>query len=199
MPNAKKTMKISPDIQTFLDKDSTKNFLKVAGKFIELVETKNISNEQFYRQAHETLIDLYSGGHKLEQIDLKYSSVDTDFGETDDEFFRNQNQALISTLGKDCFYWEVFDPTYTEQDNGQPGQGWKITDKVPTQGWLIDDFADIYRDLKIEIEKLKIETDEAIEDALWQMKWSFINHWGHHCINALRYLHYLWYDGKLAM
>jgi hypothetical protein len=112
---------------------------------------------------------------------------------------RNQNQALISTLGKDCFYWEVFDPTYTEQDNGQPGQDWKIKDKEPTQGWLVDDFSDIYRDLKIEFEKIKIGTDEAIEDAFWQMKWSFINHWGHHCINALRYLHYLWYDGKLAM
>lgn len=199
MPNAKTTMEISSDIQTFLGKDSTKNFLKVAGHFIELIEADNIPAEQFYRQVHGTLIDLYSYGHKLEQIELKYSSADSDFGVTDDEFFKNKNQALISTLGKDCFYWEVFDPTYIEKDNGQPEQGWKITDKEPLQGWLVDDFADIYHDLKIEIEKIKIGTDEAIEDALWQMKWSFLNHWGHHCINALRYLHYLSYDGKLAM
>jgi hypothetical protein len=72
-----------------------------------------------------------------------------------------------------------------------------ITDKEPTQGWLVDDFADIYRDLKIELTKIeKIGTDEAVEDALWQLKWSFTNHWGQHCINALRALHYLWYDGK---
>jgi hypothetical protein len=199
MPNAKTTMKLSQDIQTFLDKDSTKDFLKVAGHFIELIEAKNIPTGQFYRQAHRILIDLYSSGHKFEQIDLKYSSADSDFGVTDEEFFKNNNQALISTLGKDCFYWEVFDPTYTEKENGQPEQGWKITDKEPSQGWLVDDFADIYRDLKIEIEKMKIGTDEAVEDALWQMKWSFINHWGNHCINALRYLHYLWYDGKLSM
>lgn len=199
MPNAKTTMNRSQDIQTFLDKNSTKDFLKVVGHFIELIEAGNIPTEQFYRQAHGILIDLYSSGHKLEQIDLKYSSVDSDFGVTDDEFFKNKNQALVSTLGKDCFYWEVFDPTYTEKENGQPEQGWKITDKEPSKGWLVDNFADIYRDLKIEIEKMKIETDEAVEDALWQMKWSFINHWGNHCINALRYLHYLWYDGKLSM
>jgi hypothetical protein len=199
MPNAKKTMNISPDIQTFLDKDSTKNFIKAAERFIELIEANNIPIEQFYRQSNETLIDLYAFGHKLEQIDLKYSSADSDFGKSDDEFFRNQNQALISTLGKDCFYWEVFDPTYNEQEDGQPKQGWKISDKEPSQGWLVDDFADIYRDLKIEFEKMKIGTDEAIEDALWSMKWSFIHHWGNHCIDAMRYLHYLSYDGKLAM
>lgn len=192
-------MKLSQDIQTFLDKDSTKDFLNIAGQFIELIEAENIPTEQFYKQAHRILIDLYSSGHKLEQIDLKYSSADSDFGVTDQEFFKNKNQALISTLGKECFYWEVFDPTYTEKENGQPLQGWKVTDKEPSQGWLVDDFADIYRDLKIEMEKMKIGTDETVEDALWQMKWSFINHWGNHCINALRYLHYLWYDGKLAM
>jgi len=192
-------MKIAPDIQTFLEKDSTKNFLKVAGHFIDLIEADNISTEQFYRLAHGALIDLYSGGHKLEQIELKYSSPNTDFGVTEDEFFKNINQALASKLGKDCFYWEVFDPTYTERENGEAEQGWKITDKEPLQGWLVDDLADIYRDLKIETEKLKIQTDEAIEDALWQMKWSFLNHWGNHCINALRYLHYLYYDGKLSM
>jgi len=64
----------------------------------------------------------------------------------------------------------------------------------------VDDFADIYRDLKIELIKIeKIGTDEAVEDALWQIKWSFVHHWGQHCINALRYFHYLYYDGKQTL
>lgn len=72
--------------------------------------------------------------------------------------------------------------------------GWKIADKEPTQGWLIEDFSDIYRDLKIELNKIDtIATNEAVEDALWQLKWSFFNHWGNHCINAIRYLHYYCY------
>ena len=185
------TTNLSQDIQTFLQKESTKEFLKAAEKFIDIVEADNIQQEQFPLQAHRALVQLYSSGHNLEHIDLIYSSADSDFGKTDDEFFINKNRALISNLGKDCFYWEVFDPAYSAE-NGE------IMDNEPNQGWLVDDFADIYRDLKIELEKMKIGTDEAIEDALWQMKFSFIHHWGNHCINAMRYLHYLWYDGKLS-
>ena len=192
-------MKISQDIQIFLEKDNTKDFLKVAGHFINLIAAENIPTGQFYRQAHAILIDLYSSGHKFEQIELKYSGAESNFDMVDDVFFKNRNQALISAFGKNSFYWEVFDPTYTEKDNGKPELGWKITNKEPLQGCLVEDFIDIYRDLKIEIEKMKIGSNEAIEDALWQMKFSFINHWGNHCINALRYLHYLWYDGKLSM
>lgn len=181
-------MKVSSDIQLFLDKESTKSFLKTVEKFIELIEAKNIPINEFYIEAHELLIELYANGHKLEQVDLKYADADTDFSKLDDEYFRNINQELIRTLGKDCFYHEVFDPTSTKNKTVQS-----------VQGWLVDDFADIYRDLKIEIEKMKIGTNEALEDALWQMKWGFINHWGNHCINALRYLHYLRYDGKISI
>ena len=189
------TDKLSNDIREFLGKTSTKTFLVVARQFIDLLETENLDKETFYRKAHVTLIDLYSSGHKLEEIDLKYSNADSDFGESNREFFKSKNVGLISKLGEDCFYWEVFDPTYFETK--EANSNLTITDKEPTQGWLVDDFADIYKDLKIELIKIEtIGTDEAIEDALWQLKWSFTNHWGQHCINALRALHYLWYDGK---
>jgi len=196
MPIAKMTKRISPDIQSFLQKDSTINFLKSAKQFIDLIEANNIPTKQFYKQAHRILIDLYANGYKLEQIDLKYSGTNNNLGTTNDEFFNNIYQKLTVLLGQNCFYWEILDPTYTEQ-NGEPGPGWKVTDKEPLQCWLVEDFADIYHDLKIGLEKMKIGTDEAIEDALWQLKFNFINHWGQHCIDALRYLHYLWYEGKL--
>jgi len=178
---------LSSDIKNFLYKDSTKNFLKVAGEFIDIIEADNISKEKFYKRVFPTLIDLYSSGQKLEEIELKYSSADSDFGKTDDEFFKNKNQALISTLGFNAYYWEVYDPYVDEKEN------------EATQGCLVDDFADIYRDLKIEFEKMKLRTDEAIEDALWQMKFSFIHHWGHHCVSALRALHFLWYGGTYTV
>lgn len=188
--------RLSNDIKEFLEKTSTKTFLVVARQFIDLLEIEDLDTQTFLRQAHVALIDLYSGGHKLEQIDLKYSGADSDFGDKDEEFFRNKNAGLISTIGKDCFYWEVFDPTYFETKD-ESNTNLSTTDKEPTQGWLVDDFADVYRDLKIELTKIgKIGTDEAVEDALWQLKWSFINHWGQHCINALRVFHYLSYDGK---
>jgi hypothetical protein len=180
------TETLSVDIKNFLQKESTKSFLNAAKQFVDIVEADNILKEEFYKKVFPILVDLYSSGQKLDEIALKYSSADSHFDKTDDDFFKNKNRALISTLGQDAFYWEVFDPYTSESEN------------QPTQGWLADDFADIYRDLKIELEKMKLGTDEAIEDALWQMKWSFIHHWGQHCISALRALHFLWYGGEFT-
>jgi len=192
--NTMTTDKLSTDIREFLERTSTQTFLFSARQFVGLLETENIDKEIFYSKAHIALVDLYSSGHKLDLIELKYSSADSDFDR--ETIFENKNVGLIAELGNEAFYWEIFDPTYSEKE-GQPNTGWTITDREATQGWLVDDFADIYRDLKIELIKIdNIATDEAVEDALWQLKWSFIHHWGQHCINALRYFHYLYYDGK---
>ena len=189
--------KLSIDIKEFLAKTSTKTFLLAARQFVGLLETKTINKEEFYSKAHNALIDLYSAGYKLEPIKLKYSSEETDFNR--DEIFDNKNVGKISELGAETIYWEIFDPIYSEKD-GQPNASWAIEDKEATQGWLVDDFADIYRDLKIELIKIdNIGTDKAVEDALWNLKWSFHHHWGNHCINALRYFHYLYYDGKQTL
>ena len=175
------TAQLSKDIIDFLNLDTTRNFLVAAHQFVDIVELKNINKESFVRQSHLALVDLYAAGQKLTEIELIYSNSDSNFDR--DKFFDNNNQNLISELGGQAFYFESFDPTYEK-------------DESPSQGWLVDDFADIYRDLKIELEKLKVGSNEATEDALWQLKFSFRNHWGGHCINALRYLHYFWYDNK---
>jgi len=47
MHNTKMPETFSVDIQAFQQKDCTKNFLKVAGQFIDLVEADNISKEEF--------------------------------------------------------------------------------------------------------------------------------------------------------
>ncbi len=189
------TAQLSNDITQFLNLDTTRDLLAAAKKFIDILENKTLTKDEFLKLSHSALVDLYSTGHKLQEIELKYSSADSEFDR--DEMFDNKNAGLISELGEEAFYWEIFDPTYSEQ-NGKPKIGWTIADREGLQGWLVDDFADIYRDLKIELEKMnRIGTDEAIEDALWQLKFSFRNHWGRHCINAIRYLHYYWYDNKI--
>ena len=181
------TAQLSNDILQFLNLDTTKDFLAAAKKFIDVLEDKTIPKEELLKYYHYALIQLYSTGHNLQEIEIKFSSADSEFNR--DQIFDNKNAGLISELGEKAFYSEVFDPTYPAQ-NG-------IADGETSRGWLVDDFADIYRDLKIELEKIdKIGTDEAVEDALWQLKFSFRNHWGQHCINAMRYLHYYWYDNK---
>ena len=174
---------LSTDIKEFLTRASTETFLFAARQFVELLEITPIDKKEFFTKAHSALLDLYSAGYKLEQIELKFSSNGKDFDR--DAIFENKNTGQISKLGAEAFYWEVFEPTYSENDGKS------------TQGWLVDDFSDIYRDLKIELFKIdNLRTDEAIEDALWQLKWGFAHHWGQHCINALRYFHYLYYEGK---
>jgi len=195
--NTMKTDKLSTDIKEFLKRTSTETLLLAARQFVGLLETSNIEKEIFYSKAHTALLDLYSAAHKLDQIELKYSSEDKEFDR--DAIFENKNSIQISELGTEAFYWEVFDPTYSEKD-AQPNAGWAVIDREATQGWLVDDIADIYRDLKIELIKIdNIGTDEAVEDGLWQLKWSFAHHWGKHCINALRYLYYFYYDGKQTL
>lgn len=189
--------KLSPDIQEFLDRPTTAEFLDSARRFVALLESGLVDTAEFFKKSHAALVDLYAVGHKLEEIALTYSSADSDFD--DDKLFKDKPEFELPDLGEEAWYWKVFDPTYMEKD-GLPGQGWKITDKEPSQGWFVDDLTDIYRDLKIELNKIdKIATDEAIEDALWQLKWSFLNHWGFHCIDAMRYLHYLCYESKHVM
>lgn len=191
------TDKLSTDIKEFLKRTSSETFLLAARQFVGLLESATIDKEEFYSKARTALLDLYSAGHKLDQIELRYSSADSDFDR--DAIFEDKNIGQISELGEEAFYWEIFDLTFSEKE-GQPNSGWTITDKEATQGWLVDDFADIYRDFKIELIKIdKIGTDEAVEDALWQLKWGFAHHWGQHCINALRYFHYLYYDGKQTL
>jgi hypothetical protein len=123
----------------------------------------------------------------LEPVEIKFSSEKSEFEGVEKESLKTMNKALIAKLGLDSYYWEVYDPTIG-------------SDKEPTQGWLVDDFADMYADLKNELHKIEhVRTDEAIEDALWQLKFGFTHHWGIHCVCAMRALHFLWYPGKEAM
>lgn len=174
---------ISSDIQKFLQKETTEKFLQAAQTFVALLERTDIPEKQFCKLTHTALVDLYAAGQKLEAIELKYSASDYTGAKTDEELFDSKNQNLISVLDEEVDYWQVFDPTFLEGEE-------------PTQGWLEDDFSDIYRDLKIELERIKLGRDEDIEYALWEMHFGFHHHWGNHCINAMRALHYIWYEGK---
>ena len=167
---------LSMSLQEFLNKNTTQTFLTAARNFADLLEIENIEQKEFLTKAHMALIDLYSAGHKLEEIDIKDSESETYFNR--EELFKNKNAALIEILGDNAYYSEVFNPLEKNENE-------------PMQGWLVDDFADIYRDIKIELEKIKLGTSDAVEDALWQMKFSYNAHWGDHCISALRALHYM--------
>lgn len=51
---------------------------------------------------------------------------------------------------------------------------------------LADDVADIYRDLK---EALLVLDGGAKTEAQWNIRFSFLNHWGRHASSAISALH----------
>lgn len=174
--------KLLTDIQEFLERDTTQNFLNAAHQFIELLELEIINRDDFFKRAHMALINLYASGHKFEEIELKLEKKELDFNKSIS--FENKNINQISTLGYDTKYRKVFNPINKN-----------VHELI--QGDIALDFEDIYCDLKNELEKMKIGTNEAVEDALWQMKFSFTMHWGNHCIDALRAMHYLSQDHQI--
>ena len=171
--------KLLTDIQEFLARSTTQNFLSASQQFVELLERDDVNKEDFFKRAHLALINLYASGHKFEEIHLKFEKKELDFNKSIS--FENKNLNQISTLGYDTKYRKVFNPINKN-----------VHELI--QGDIALDFDDIYCDLKTELEKLKIGTSEAVEDALWQMKFSFTIHWGTHCIDALRAMHYLSQD-----
>lgn len=171
---------IAPVIKEFLKLTSTENFLFSARNFVELLETPNLDKKVFYEKAHLALLDLYSAGHRLELIKLTYA-----LNFKREVKFEYKNANLIATLGTKAFYWDVFNPTDSKEK------------QEAIQGWLVDDFTDIYHDLKDNLLKIDhVGTNEAVEKAVWKLKWGFSNHWGNQCISALRCFHYLDYEGK---
>lgn len=69
-------------------------------------------------------------------------------------------------------YSEIFSP-HVPQDE-------------PVVGDLVDDLADIYRDLAV---GLHLHDAGNIDDALWEWGFNFQAHWGEHASSAIRALH----------
>lgn len=175
---------LSEDIILLLNSEPVEGFLNAANNFVNLLESDSggVTEDQYYKEIHLALLALYITGINLPEVDLIYSDDKTDFD--DDKLFENQKGLNISDkLLKNCIYYQVFDPIYPAKDE-------------PTQGLLYGDFVEIYTDIKRELQKIKIGTNEAVEDALWQLRFGVQTHWGNHCINALRALHYLKFDHK---
>ena len=168
------------NILTVLQSPEVQKFLSAAKNFIDILESQPMETSSFFQSSHKALAELYTSGLCLPEIELVHSASST-LKQGQVPVFVNKNTGAIGKLGRSAFYFEVFDPSLTEENR-------------TTQGWLVDDFADIYRDLKVELEKLKLGTLEAIEDALFHLKFSLSHHWGYHCVNAMRVMHYLKYD-----
>lgn len=151
--------------------------LRAFQEYCSLIENHSsiLDSSVFLRLLRSQLLDLYSEGLKLSPSYIPSEKEYDDVIETvsTEPFLK----AISTKLENSRYYWEVFDPTKTEE-------------REPVCGDLIDDIFDIYEDLKETLLVYSLNTEDAQATAMWQFEFQFRTHWGDHCINALRAIHY---------
>ena len=152
-----------------------KDFYKIANDFCDFIENQPKGKTEFLKALRQYLLNLYNISLILPWVELQ-SNIDYDDKLNSDEF-ENTLSFIADRLEGARYYWHVFDPT--KQDA-----------KELVCGDLLDDVRDIYQDLKYSIMIFNLDKVDCIENALWQFKFDFDKHWGDHCINALRALHF---------
>jgi hypothetical protein len=151
-------------------------FLNAFHDWCIFIENEDRNETKEYLQLLRThLLKIYNSGLNLS----------TDINPGDDKYpeylepenIRSRILQLSEKLINNRYYWEVFDPTDT-------------IDNQPVCGDLIDDITDIYHDIKSALLIHSINTADAKATSVWQLEFQFRTHWGNHCINALRACHY---------
>lgn len=155
---------------------SARNFCE----FIDSVAVQKYTRDNFIDLLHVRLSDLYSKSILLPQIEsvVTESKTGREMRETDTARYNK----LTELLGEYTDYSQSFDPTILNDPENY------------TNGWLVDDLADIYNDLKEIIKNIETDTDGSVQHALWHLKFGFGAHWGSHLIDALRFVHYVKYQ-----
>ena len=120
--------------------------------------------------AFDRLSDAYNNTPHVEP-----DTEEVDAPRADPKLFGEQAASSFPELG---FYPEV-----------DPLEGF---DQAIGQGWGLDDLMDIAVDLT---EVLWLLDQRRVNDAVWQFRWGYQNHWGHHLHDLRRYLHRLLYWG----
>jgi hypothetical protein len=69
-------------------------------------------------------------------------------------------------------YWEVFEPFAEEKPD-------------PIYGSISDDLKDVWGDLKKGLSIFDSGKPNCIEDAVWNWRFLFGSHWGHHAAGAI--------------
>jgi hypothetical protein len=171
-----------PTLENILKNDNTQATLVSAGQFCDFIDSagfQNYSLDDFVDLLHIRLADLYSKSILLPTIELVIT--DRKEGREKKETDATLYKKLAELLGEYTDYSQSFDPTVLDDKENY------------SNGCLVDDLADIYKDLKEVSKNIQKDTDDSVQQALWDLKFGFGAHWGSHLIDALRFVHYIKY------
>jgi hypothetical protein len=159
-------------------------FGAVARKYCDIVDSSSTSDRSdLLAQIYEVLPTLIDAAIHLPDA----GTLVVDAEDEEDENSRDANptpspdggawdelhRSLKKRLGDTDTYLTVFDAA---------------TDKEAIHGSLSDDIAEIYRDLKDDL-VLMDRNAAAPQNALWEWRYGFDSHWGHHAMSALKTIH----------
>ncbi len=163
---------------TVSDPDAA-NFASLAAAFCRLIETsETVGLGELVDRVTELIVALYDAAMRLPQSDPSEHAEPQPVTSDD---WQALFKRLSFQLGEINSYNFVFDP-YDQN-------------AAPVMGSLADDLADIYRDLQT---GLALHAAEANDDATWQWRFGFENHWGRHAAHALYALHIAKHSGPVS-
>ena len=150
-------------------------FVAVANEYVQFAENSvSFPKRDFLIKSGKILSLLYYKASLLPQVESAFEEGNEKYvTENQYEFVR---LAILSKLGNHNDYQEIFDPVY--RDSGEA-----------THGSLAEDFADIYQSVKDFIMVYRIGTVEIMQEAVFEIRNSFEQHWGQRLVNALRVIH----------
>ncbi|WP_424964067.1 DUF5063 domain-containing protein [Ekhidna sp.] len=164
------------NIQEAIATEETDRFLRAANEFCNELELGTTSELDFCNQLFIQVSNLIFRASQLPNIELD-NNEDFDNRLTTDEL-----QPLLSQtserLGTSRFYWTKFNPIDDD-------------DMELVAGDLLDDLADMYADIKPNLDLIEHGRTAEQEHALWELKFFFETHWGKHAVDALRTLYFL--------
>jgi len=124
---------------------------------------------------------LYIRAFSLPSYD-DYDSEEVEKFVSEEEWIRVKLQ-LSKLLGKNDKYYEMHSLYGDDVINPQS---------------LSEDLADVYQDLKDFTQLIALGIDDAVVEAIGEVKYNFKYYWGQRLLNALRAMHNLYFDNKFS-
>ena len=150
-------------------------YIDVARRYCTLIESRaDFSKPDFIKECAAILARLFSDAVGLLDVTAE-SPGEYDMESMSHEEWRRLYESLQQKLGKDDHYWLVFDPYEKEG---------------PITSSLSDDLSDTYRNVKAGLDVFgRTQEDSHKAVCVWRSQFSY--HWGYHCAQALRAIHFI--------
>ena len=156
-------------------------FVTAVRKYINLIEhAKELNIDNFLSECRVILPQIYYLGQQLPNVEVTDNILNLDRKKEDsNRTFKESSLAfgnLRNYLGDKDTYKHIWDPIY---------------DQKVMEGFISDDLAGIYGDLKNQLEEYESNEELRKQAAIWEWKFTLQGHAGKHLVDVLSAIHHL--------